>query len=320
MTAKPKKLKAPFVYPGGKSRIADMVWSRLGETWHYVEPFCGSASMLLGCPWTHKLEVINDQNLYVANFWRALQSQPDEVLKYCDLPCVHIELSARHRWLLEPTRVAELREKLLNVEYPGDAKMAGWWVWGMAHWIGSDWASKTPRSSVPNIGNAGIGVGKQLGTIPHISNAGRGVGKQAGVLGQWINQLSQRLRHVRVVNGSWERCLNFNYGGNDCYGNGSVSFFFDPPYKGFENLYKDQVPVACEVEKWCLEHGNNPKLRIALCGFEGDYDLPEWKQVAWKRGAGFNGSTKTATREVVWFSPHCLPSEIQGELDVQAQS
>lgn len=273
------KLKAPFPYPGGKSKVVDLVWKRLGQASHYVEPFCGSAAMLLGCPWVHKLEVINDQDHFVANFWRAVKHQAQNVADYANVPCIHVELTARHAWLKHPDRVKELRTRLLDAEWEGDAQIAGWWVWCMAHIIGS-----------------GFNLNKLEG-IPHISNAGRGVGKRIDIH-ETFSMLTSRLRHVRVINGSWERCLNSNYGS-------SVSFFFDPPYKGYEKIY-DKSPVASEVERWCHENGDNPKFRIALCGFDGDYDLPGWEQVSWKRGAGFRGSLKTANQERIWFSPHCL--------------
>ena len=35
-------LKAPFPFFGGKSRVADNVWSRFGNVPNYVEPFAGS--------------------------------------------------------------------------------------------------------------------------------------------------------------------------------------------------------------------------------------------------------------------------------------
>ena len=40
-------LKAPFPYFGGKSRVAHEVWHRLGDVTNFIEPFCGSAAVLL---------------------------------------------------------------------------------------------------------------------------------------------------------------------------------------------------------------------------------------------------------------------------------
>jgi len=39
---------APFPYFGGKSLACETVWAALGDPKNYVEPFAGSAAMLLG--------------------------------------------------------------------------------------------------------------------------------------------------------------------------------------------------------------------------------------------------------------------------------
>jgi len=43
-------LFAPFPYFGGKRRAASLVWKALGDPSGYVEPFAGSAAVLLGRP------------------------------------------------------------------------------------------------------------------------------------------------------------------------------------------------------------------------------------------------------------------------------
>jgi len=72
-------LRAPFPYFGGKRRAASLVWEALGNVDHYVEPFCGSAAVLLARPHVGRCETINDRDGMVANFWRAVRSQPDAV-------------------------------------------------------------------------------------------------------------------------------------------------------------------------------------------------------------------------------------------------
>ena len=44
---------------------------------NYVEPFAGSAAMLLGAPEGNRVETINDFDGFVANFWRAIAHDPD---------------------------------------------------------------------------------------------------------------------------------------------------------------------------------------------------------------------------------------------------
>ena len=81
-----KILKAPFPYFGGKRKVADIVWARFGDVYSYVEPFAGSLAVLFGRPTLPRIETVNDLNCYIANFWRALKADPEEVVKYADGP------------------------------------------------------------------------------------------------------------------------------------------------------------------------------------------------------------------------------------------
>ena len=305
--------KAPFPWFGGKSTVADYVWRRLGSPKQYIEPFCGSAAILLAAPSPASLEVIGDANCYVANFWRALKHQPDAVATWQDYPVSHIDLFARHRWLTEPSRVADLRASLSDADWPGDAKIAGWWLWGQCCWIGAGWCDPARErrgdgrvggddlGQIPHVSSAGMGVqAVTLGKIPHASDAGRG-----DTAADWLHALAERLSRVRVIHGDWSRCLNHHYGAEE------TAVFLDPPYLSFEKLYSDgSAPVAREVASWAADHAH---LRIALCGHRGDYDLPGWDVYEWSRGRRTYSSSKTTDAEAIWFSPACI-----GESKVQS--
>ena len=293
-------MNAPFPYFGGKRIIAESVWARFGAPKHYIEPFCGSAAMLLAAPSPASLEVVNDANGFIANFWRAVKHQPETVAEWADYPVSHVDLGARHVWLSE--RHAALAEGLLDPEWPGDAKVAGWWLWGQCCWIGSGWCDwdKPPPGKVPHISSAGRGV-QAAGQVPHISDAGMGELLTSGgrTALRWLRKIADRLERVRVCHGDWSRCLNSHYGGEQ------TAVFLDPPYRAFEGLYGVTRAVADEVADWARA---NPQLRIALCGHVGDYDLPGWDAVQWSRGSSTYNSTKTQAQECVWYSPGCLPA------------
>ena len=53
-------MKAPFVWFGGKRRVADAVWAALGDVDNYVEPFAGSLAVLLERPNPPRTETVND--------------------------------------------------------------------------------------------------------------------------------------------------------------------------------------------------------------------------------------------------------------------
>jgi hypothetical protein len=303
---------APFPAFGGKRSIADQIWPRLGSPKQYIEPFCFSAAVLLAAPSPAALEVIGDTNGFVANFWRAVVHQAEAVARWADYPVSHVDLGARHVWLMAQRE--RLAVELQDPDWPGDAKCAGWWLWGQCAWIGSgwcEWVGKIPRAS-----DAGVGI-QAIGQIPahHIGGVqspirrpdnGEGMWTSCGRTAfRWLTALAARLERVRVVHGSWERCLNHHFGGTD------TAVFFDPPYLGFEQLYAAS-PVAKDVEAWCRDHAD---LRIALCGHHGDYDLDDWNTLEWSRGRCTYGGSETMDMECIWFSPACArPIPAQGLL------
>ena len=103
-----------------------------------------------------------------------------------------------------------------------------------------------------------------------------------------------------------------------------ISIMIDPPYGSAHRgrVYAhDSLDIAADVQAWCIEHTDEPKLRIALCGYEGEHNTLEglgWQKVAWKASGGYgarNKDNKNADRERIWFSPHCLdPAEQQERL------
>ena len=306
-------LIAPFPYFGGKRTVAADVWRRLGTPSQYIEPFCGSAAVLLAAPKPAALEVVCDGSGFIANFWRAVKHQPGAVAEAADYPVSHIDLGARHIWLMEQRE--RVGAGLRDAEWPGDAQVAGWWLWGQCCWIGSGWCEWSKAGQVPHASDAGMGiqaVGKvplasdagvgihALGRVPLASNAGMGdlLTSSGRVAWHWLHKLADRLERVRVVHGDWSRCLNHHFGGND------TAVFLDPPYRAYERVYGEATPVADAVEAWAREHAH---LRIALCGHKGDYDLPGWDAVGWSRGRSTYGGTKTTDEECVWYSPACLP-------------
>ena len=127
---------APFPYSGGKGPIAAAVWQALGDCYSYLEPFCGSAAVLLGRPDWHKgqREVIGDLNGFVANAWRAIQQAPEQTARHAWWPSIHADLTARHKWLVNWGRNGGLARLMDDPDYY-DCKVAGWWIWGVSNWI-----------------------------------------------------------------------------------------------------------------------------------------------------------------------------------------
>ena len=86
-------------YPGGKWNIAEWVISYFPDHLCYVEPFGGAASVLLKKQ-PSELEIYNDMDQEVVNFFRVLRERPDAFIRAVDLtPWSRYE----HKLTYEPT-------------------------------------------------------------------------------------------------------------------------------------------------------------------------------------------------------------------------
>jgi site-specific DNA-adenine methylase len=294
-------IKSPYPYFGSKRRIVNDIWARLGNVENYIEPFAGSLSVLLGAPHLPKIETANDFDCFIPNFWRAVNAKPDEVARHADYPVLEADLHARHRWFLSK-EAAEFRDKInLDASFY-DAKIAGWWVWGM---------------------NASIGItfGKQRGLYckPFLSMIGQGVTTPSVDVKEWFGILQKRLKKVRVCCGDWSRVVTppVTYKNKSITKKGMVGVFLDPPYlveNREDKLYRIETDVFIDVCNWALENAKHPKMRIAVCGYEGDFTFPkDWEVYNWQTTGGFSSLSKTkqrgkenAKKETIWFSSNCL--------------
>ena len=354
-------LDIPFPWFGGKSRVAPLVWSRFGNVPNYVEPFFGSGAILFGRAGESGIETVNDLDGFIANFWRAIQQAPEETAYWADWPVNENDLHARHLWLR--ARRTELSRRLEADPNYCDPKIAGWWVWGISCWIGRGWCDPNTRGPWqvqdgmfvmgnehgvsrrrPHLGDGGRGLNRQLPHLsdagmgvkrqrPHLTGAGMGVNRQIQKISGWFTALSSRLRCVRVCCGDWLRVL----GPSPTEKIGMTGVFLDPPYSLQANrdeaLYaSDDLHVAHDVREWAIANGDNRMLRIALCGYEGEHQMPEsWECIAWKATGGYanlgnNRGKENCQRERIWFSPYCMkqnwlfePHEIYAGRENQAE-
>lgn len=411
-------MKSCFPYAGGKSSVIDIVWPRFGDTIGYVEPFFGSGAMLLGRPFPVRTETVNDANVYIANFFRAVKADPEQVAYYADNAVNHADLIARHRWLKgippqslnipeeyntpelqaayvagyqaharPPLDIIEFIHRIKQEESYYDVKAAGYWVWGQSCWMGSGWCELNDRAknSIPRpsamLGQGTVSISNKIPELmgmrgvhrayeqrpnlrpfqgvngvsakrPHLKSSdginskrpnlqmtgGKGVVADSMPLYDYMLQLSERLRRVRVVCGDWTQIT----GASVTYKMGMCSVFLDPPYQAdvrHAGLYavddkKGEKPTSTAVREWCLEYivdkNNNtgqvyhegprylhPKMRLALCGYSDEHDkyMPDdWERVEWESSGGMSnqkvgGRSDNYKKEVIYFSPHCLKPE-----------
>jgi hypothetical protein len=221
------------------------------------------------------------------------------------------------------------------------------------------------RRDRPHLTNNGQGVNqpqlREPGVwrdLPHLANNGQGVNRpqlrEPGVLDpitpahgvsaldvldwgaefldltmpeiiRWFRYLSARLRHVRVVNGDWQRvCTAGALKTLEVrMKHGVIGVFLDPPYgtdaRRAPALYAvDSLTVADAVRDWCLANGDDPDLRIVLAGFDGEHgavlQAAGWREHEWYKSGFLRGGmgntnhngTHQQHRERLWSSPHCL--------------
>lgn len=198
-------LKAPMPYFGGKSKVAADVWARLGDVDNYVEPFMGSAAVLLLRPHPPRIETLNDLDCMVANFWRATQLAPEQVVEWCDWPVNEANLHANHRWLVLSDDAAAFRKRMRSDPDYFDPKIAGRWCWGICCWIGSGWcdSEKLERNKGARPAIAGSGGGGQ-GVVRTNGPAG-GSGNRSPILGGGEGQLGHGIHAKGEGSAAWQQ-------------------------------------------------------------------------------------------------------------------
>jgi hypothetical protein len=186
-------------------------------------------------------------------------------------------------------------------------------------------AGQGVNRKLPNLGDAGNGVNRKL---PHLGDAGKGVNRKLPHLGdagkgadaahlaalvEYLGQLSDRLRYVRVCCGDWTRVLTPSV----TVTHGVTAVVLDPPYSDEANrtgkLYAhDDGDVAHAVKAWAIANGDDPQFRIVYCGYEEDGWPDSWRIHKWVATGGYSRLAEDAEqgklnkhRERLYISPHC---------------
>jgi DNA adenine methylase len=207
-------------------------------------------------------------------------------------------------------------------------------------------AAHEPKRQMPmlsvgtdgGVGSGGRGIhgadAYSPGRRPILGNEGRGIhlpslGNDRGLNGvsaapciEWFLRLQTRLRRVRVACGDWTRVLGPSVlgKGKNVGGRRPCAVFLDPPYSHeFRDPYlysEDDADISTKVREWALEHGDDPDLRIALCGYAGEHEMPStWTEHSWKAARGYaSDGNDNREKERIWFSPHCVKQTTLTEL------
>ena len=282
-------IEPPVFYFGGKRDLAPTVWQRFGKSKVYIEPFTGMAASLLGRPIetfpSGFIESVNDKNALIANFFRSAQCKPEEVVHHAVHPPIEIELLARWSSLLAARH--QLSEKLLDPEYY-DARAGGWWLYCFANFVRPREGAAKPRKMKPSFRASGI-------LSPNSQHRAW----------DYFVELQQRMANVRIMCRDYQELL-VDSEINEAKGN-VASILVDPPYKANAEMYAKEfrtTPFDYDaLLQRCIELGSRDNVRIALCGYSGDYDMPDdWTIERWH--------PQEDSLERVWYSPGCKDADM----------
>lgn len=189
-----------FPYVGGKTRLAGWITDHLPEHTVYVEPFGGSAAVLLNKPRSN-IEVYNDLDGDVVQFFEVARDRPDELAEWCRRTPYSEELHAE--WVQafysgeRPDDPVERAGRFLFLRYTQYAgKYEG----------PSGFKRDTPRTRV--------GESTTWAAVP-----------------ERVDDVCARLQGVSIQNRHFAEVIE-HYDGDD------VVFNLDPPYVGKEHSYR----------------------------------------------------------------------------------
>jgi DNA adenine methylase len=273
-TSSYRMLNSPIKWAGGKSRLREPIIALLPEHTCYVEVFGGAAWVLFGKQ-PSEVEVLNDIDGELINFFHVVKYQPDEFVDSFDL-----ELVSR----AEFKRLAGLDPKQLD-----DVQRAHRFYYIiMAGWGGE---LNYPRFQT-SITDGGHG-NRLIGALE--------------TLRKRIDPIHDRLKTVIIENLDWQHCINK-------YDRDNVVMYLDPPYPGngvnyLHNMrdWSDHTNLAARLGmtkcKWILSSYDVPEIHELFSA----YHIVQVESASGMK-AKKNGKERTVNQEVLVmnFEPNDL--------------
>ena len=199
-------INSPFKWAGGKSRLRKSIIPLIPSHKCYVEPFGGAAWVLFGKP-PSPIEVLNDIDEELINFFRVVKHHPEDLIESFDL-----ELVSRSEFQRLADSAPESLSNVLRAHRFYYLIMAGW---------GGE--AKYPRFQTSTTdgghGNRLIGALKSLR--------------------KRIEPVHDRLKTVIIENLDWTECITR-------YDRPTSFMYLDPPYPRNGVNYKHNMRSVTE--------------------------------------------------------------------------
>jgi DNA adenine methylase len=266
-----RPLSAPFGYYGSKQRLAARIVADLPPHNAWVDAFCGSAAVTLAKK-PAPIEVINDLNGDIVNFFRHLRDNSTEMCR-----------------LLRLTPYA--REELQRARLPATS-ISG--------------VERARRFFVAAMMAINGCFGEAKGGFS-FSNSYVRRGMEARVsrwktMPDYLELVAERLSQVRIENKDAMKLFH------DFMDRPATLVYFDPPYLGDRRRGYDHDQESEEFHEGLLRAATRARCMVLLSGYENDlYDDYLTRTRGWRKRR-----IKTATRghngkdfereEIVWFN------------------
>lgn len=271
-------LNSPFKWVGGKSRLRQYIIPLIADHSCFVDLFCGAGWVLFGKA-PSDVEVLNDIDQELINFFRVVKYKPEELIHSFDL-----ELVSRAEFdrlaLMDTSTLSDI-ERAHRFYY---LIMAGW---------GGELAYPRFQTSIRDGGHGN----RLFGALKHLR--------------QRIDPIHKRLSTVVIENLPWQVCFK-RYDSKDTF------FYIDPPYPGNNCNYAHNMrewashnelysALRSSQGKWILSSYDEPSITEAFVGDE--YYIIPIESYSGMRVAKHD-SSRVKNREVLVMNfrpPYALP-------------
>lgn len=231
-------MRSPIKWAGGKSRLRERIIELFPKHTCYLEPFCGAAWVLFGKE-PSPVEVINDIDGDLINFFRVIKKRPEDFIQAFDLALVSRE-EFKQLASLDSTKLDEV-ERAYRFYY---LIMAGW---------GGELNYPRFQTSITDGGHGN----RLFGAIK--------------TLRERIEPVHQRLSTVIIENLDWRECIKR-------YDREGVIMYIDPPYpdngvnyahnmRNWADHHELASMLSSTKAKWILSSYDNPEVRNLFSGY-----------------------------------------------------
>lgn len=273
-----QQLRSSINWTGSKARSAQRILEAFPASNSYkvfAEVFCGSASILFAKPRGSHLEVINDKNARLINFWMAVREEVEYLQwKLKTLPYSE-SLFKQFKTSLDEKTPMEAIEEAARWYYVNRGTISG-------HIDSSKgWSYTAPQSKIAyGVPSDAVGYQNAVALLP---------------------LLSSRLAEVQIHDWDYTRLI-------EKYETPLTLFFIDPPYIGSENYYAvdDTPPFTSDDHVMLAELLNKTPAKVVLSYYEHPwldelYPAEKWRRVTWQHHKESSRMNKTlqVAREVL---------------------